>query len=282
MPDALLLKVRLNSYIYFHKKCMNCLIFMLLGGCLLQGTLLFVPEILPRYHVEMMFILYILVIVCLLDIFFNEEIQSDLRKKFSMKTGLFILTLLSLWLFGTNLEGYRKNARVYELNHKSLMDAYNSSILGREITDVMLYKLPDDDFAGAMAYQAGYEIAGNWMKKAYGLPESTLFRWLNNISGVNYGIREGEWYDDKWLGNSVTLFFDSAKEKKIILQFTNVSELENLKIICKIDHETNESFLSETGMTLVEIIIPRGESTMTITASETMMPTKGDCQWCLI
>lgn len=72
--------------------------------------------------------------------------------------------------------GYYKNYPIIAMNDMILKNASNL----HDSDSIELYKLKDDNYAGAMPYRNGFEHMEYWIRKYYTLPNSIHFTWKSS------------------------------------------------------------------------------------------------------
>lgn len=147
-------------YIQLNKK----IISLIVAGMASIGLLLLVPEIPVRTFIPLIF----------LTIFLLAELVSRIMCKHIRKITYTIIgipyTLIMILNIVSIYQGYSANVEVLKYNEAKLTEAKVLLQNGIDVTEVQLYRLKNDMYAGAQVYHESASFMKFWVDEYYQLP----------------------------------------------------------------------------------------------------------------
>lgn len=257
---------------YFFSQNKFALLSLFIGGICSQGMLVVSPSISMRSHTMLEFILHIVMVQCLADIW--NVLGKERHRRIIAAVNLLVVGILiySAVNFMFVLSGYQGNAEMNQINHAKMLEAKkNYQVNGEKPERIELYKLKDDRFANIMPYQPSHEGIEYWMKSYYELPMDVPIFWQQAGEKRVIETLEGEWYDDGLMGKSVKLRFDSNFENIITLRVNNTKQIEGQCITCTMGDFEAVYHVSVEGANEFYLTVPAGENEIDLTAAETVI-----------
>ena len=257
---------------YFFSQKKFVLLSLFVGGICSQGMLVVSPSISMRSHTMLEFILHIVMVQCLADIW--NVLGKERHRTIMTAVNLLVVGILiySAVNFTFVLSGYRGNAEINQINHAKMLEAKkNYQVNGEKPERIELYKLKDDRFANIMPYQPSHEGIEYWMKSYYELPMDVPIFWQRAGEKRVIETLEGEWYDDGLMGKSMKLRFDSNFENIITLRVNNTKQIEGQCITCTMGDFEIVYNVSMEGANEFYLTVPVGENEIDLTAAETVI-----------
>ena len=159
--------------VYYYKKNHFLLLFLLMAGLASQAMMIVSPAVPLRSHIMMEFILHMALAEGIIYLYTQTKEKKMQQRVFYF--GIIVLILYIACNYITITAGYRSNYSINQENHNRLLQAKEDYKLGKTVNGVMLYKLPNDNYANMMPYQEGYKYIETGMKRYYELPDEVEF-----------------------------------------------------------------------------------------------------------
>ena len=270
--------VMVGAYLifYFFSQKRFVLLSLFIGGICSQGMLIVSPSISMRSHTMLEFILHIVMVQCLADIW-NALEGKERYKRIMVAVNLLVTVVLlySVTNFSFVLSGYRENAEINQINHAKMLETKkNYQVNGEKPEKIELYKLKDERFANIMPYQPSHEGIEYWMKGYYELPMDIPIFWQQVGERRVIETLGGEWYEDGFMGKSVKIRFDSNFENIITLRVNNTQHIKGQSLVCTTGDFEQVYNVSVEGTNEFYLTIPAGENEINLTAAETVISEK--------
>lgn len=161
--------------IYYYRKNQFLLLALLGVGFGSQFMMIVSPAVPLRSHIMMEFILHIVLTESIM--YLLEKIKENKTQQILFHCGIILLVLYIVCNYVTITTGYKNNYRINQENHSRLLQAKDDYNAGKSVSEIVLYKLCDDNYANMMPYQEGYKNIETWMKRYYELPDEVTFQY---------------------------------------------------------------------------------------------------------
>ncbi len=161
--------------IYYYRKNQFLLLALLGVGFGSQFMMIVSPAVPLRSHIMMEFILHMVLTESIM--YLLEKIKENKTQQILFHCGIILLVLYIVCNYVTITTGYKNNYRINQENHSRLLQAKEDYNVGKSVSEIVLYKLCDDNYANMMPYQEGYKNIETWMKRYYELPDEVTFQY---------------------------------------------------------------------------------------------------------